>query len=467
MPSFDFTGGSLPSGVSVTRASTATLFDSTGKLIFAPNNLIFPSQDQSGWTKNNATISGPTVSDPFGGNTACTFTAPVGNGEIYTSIANTYPNTISSIWMRRRTGSGVVNIRGANNGGWISVPVTSTWTRFDNASGGTATGAAALIDLQIITSGDAIDICGAQIEAVTYETAPRAYNQTVAAPYHGPRFDYNPSTLALRGLLIEAGSTNLCLQSKAFDATYWATGSVTKTANAATFPDGTTTMCKLAANTGVAGHRIESGNIATVPGKTYTVSAFFQPAGFTFVAFHLYDAVGPGFHGYLFSLTTGLITQTYGTPSSYTVQNCGGGIYRFSVTKLFTGTTTSLEIWPSDNGTDYNATTGNGVNGIYGGGGQCEFGSSPSSFFPTTAAMAARADEALVLNWTGQSVPDGACFSRITYDDLSTSIVPGTIASGVQTIAATSLARATVRRIDYMLAPTPTPNRRVTLIDNA
>ena len=56
-----------------------------------------------------------------------------------------------------------------------------------------------------------------------------------------PRFDYDPATLAPRGLLIEEQRTNLLLRSEEFDNASWAKTNATITVNATTAPDGTTT----------------------------------------------------------------------------------------------------------------------------------------------------------------------------------------------------------------------------------
>lgn len=57
-----------------------------------------------------------------------------------------------------------------------------------------------------------------------------------------PRFDYNPSTLAPLGLLVEEQRTNLCLYSEDLSNAAWAKGAgVSATYNTTTAPDGTTT----------------------------------------------------------------------------------------------------------------------------------------------------------------------------------------------------------------------------------
>jgi hypothetical protein len=55
-----------------------------------------------------------------------------------------------------------------------------------------------------------------------------------------PRFDYDPSTLAARGLLIEEQRTNLCVYSEDFSNAAWNKGSgFTLLSNSVTSPDGT------------------------------------------------------------------------------------------------------------------------------------------------------------------------------------------------------------------------------------
>ena len=56
-----------------------------------------------------------------------------------------------------------------------------------------------------------------------------------------PRFDYDPSTLACRGLLIEESRSNAILYSEDFSNGNWAKTGVTIGSNAVVAPDGNTT----------------------------------------------------------------------------------------------------------------------------------------------------------------------------------------------------------------------------------
>lgn len=85
-------------------------------------------------------------------------------------------------------------------------------------------------------------------------TVTRALNTATAINSSGfiavvnanlPRFDYNPVTLACKGLLIEEARTNILTYSEQFDNAAWAKLNVTVSANNTTSPDGTLNAEKL------------------------------------------------------------------------------------------------------------------------------------------------------------------------------------------------------------------------------
>jgi hypothetical protein len=71
--SLDFLGAtSLDSGITFSRGSQATLFDSTGTLVYAKHNLLLQSQEFNNvaWTKSNTTVTQDASVAPNGGITA-------------------------------------------------------------------------------------------------------------------------------------------------------------------------------------------------------------------------------------------------------------------------------------------------------------------------------------------------------------------------------------------------------------
>ena len=97
-----------------------------------------------------------------------------------------------------------------------------------------------------------------------------------SAAIDDPRLDYDPATLAARGLLIEEQRTNLATYSAALDdALGWAPQSgLTVTANAITSPDGTLSAERLASN-GISQGFLDK-TFAITSGTTYTFSCFFK-----------------------------------------------------------------------------------------------------------------------------------------------------------------------------------------------
>lgn len=126
-------------------------------LLTAPNDFT-----NAAWTRSNMTAA-TGVAGPDGANSATTLTATAGAAEIRQARTVAAGASTSSIFIRRRTGSGAVSIRNAANTAWLPLDLTSAWTRVAN-DGGT-TGTSALLGIQIATAGNAIDVCYAQLEA--------------------------------------------------------------------------------------------------------------------------------------------------------------------------------------------------------------------------------------------------------------------------------------------------------------
>jgi hypothetical protein len=114
-------------------------------------------------------------------------------------------------------------------------------------------------------------------------TVTRALNTATAINSSGfvavvnadlPRFDYDPVTLAPKGLLIEEARTNVILQSNTFTSATWtkinggAGSAPVITANAGTSPDGTNNAYRLQANAGGT-----TGSDFSVMRQTFTSAA--------------------------------------------------------------------------------------------------------------------------------------------------------------------------------------------------
>jgi hypothetical protein len=261
-------GAVIAWGAQVELGSTATTYNPAT----VKNLLGFTETfDNAAWTKSNASISATKVDDIYGQLFAQKITASAGNATIlssYTAVAST-PYTFS-VYLKRDTGTGNIDIT-ADGTTWVTKTLTTEFQRFDVTASPTA--GTKTPGIRIATSGNAVIAFGAQLSD-SASVDPYVY-QPVAAPtstaYYGPRFDYDPVTLAPKGLLIEEQRTQLLLNSS-LAGTSLATQNVTVAAVAHTlsfYGTGTVTL----SGTSTAGPLVGSGSYPTRSTLTFTPTA--------------------------------------------------------------------------------------------------------------------------------------------------------------------------------------------------
>lgn len=225
------------------------------------------------------------------------------------------------------------------------------------------------------------------------------------AAINAPRFDYNPSTLAARGLLIEEQRTNLLTYSEQFDNAAWTKSNASITADAATSPAGTATADKLVEDTATSSHFVRQ-NATGVVGTSYTSTVFVKAAERTAGVLVHFD--GAVFCGVSINLSTGVLSSppvdlgVTDALATATVQNCGNGWYRVSVTRTQAVTTTIQTRIVTQNGAN-GLYTGNGTSGLYVWGAQLEAGAFPTSYIPTVAATVTRSADIASMTGTNFS----------------------------------------------------------------
>ena len=256
-------------------------------------------------------------------------------------------------------------------------------------------------------------------------TFTRTTNATNPATYVGsdgliksatnnqPRFDYNPTTLVCKGLLIEEQRTNLLQRSEEFDDAYWTKTNATVTANTAVAPGGTLTADKLVA-TAVSGRHVAFRNIATSASNAFTVSCYAKAGEYGFLALSVMQGSNSSGILYTFNLTDGTATQRavggYSGVSAQS-QSVGNGWWRCSITFTNAGATADyVIIAPSPSATpSFDASyvtasyTGDGYSGIYIWGAQLEAGAFATSYIPTTTAALTRNADVAVMTGTNFS----------------------------------------------------------------
>ena len=226
------------------------------------------------------------------------------------------------------------------------------------------------------------------------------------AAINAPRFDYDPVTLAPKGLLIEEQRVNLLRYSEQFDNVLWGKANVTIAANVETSPDGTLNADKLV-DTAINGEHYAEQSVTVVSGSSYTFSMYVKADGRDQISLRYTGGilwVGGSSPQIVFSLLTETITIVSGgaaiTASS--LIPVGGGWYRCSMTATVAmpGTAGS-RIQLYKNGTAI--YTGDGVSGAYLFGAQTETGPFPTSYIPTVASQVTRSADAATMTGTNFS----------------------------------------------------------------
>lgn len=426
-------GPTLDPRVTFSRASNATLTNSQGQIAYAPHNLLTYSEqfDNAIWNKVAGTVTANATTAPDGTTTADAFieNTATANHNIYylTSLAvSTYTysffakaNGRTQVQVEQEsggnsrftlTGAGTAVALGANT---VSIQsVGNGWYRCSTTFTSTGTFGIYTILYNGATSYTGDGTSGVFLWGAQLNIGPlQPYYVTTASAYQGPRFDYDPVSLAARGLLIEEQRTNLLTYSEQFDNAAWAKADVTVTANAVVAPDGTLsadTVIPNATNTGT--HRIFQN--ATLTATAYTYSVYAKAAGYNFLVLQT------DLSGYVeFNLSTGVVSATSGVNYTASITSVGSGWYRCAIT--FTGTAASYAmynyVYPA---TGVASFSGNGTSGIYLWGAQLEAGAFATSYIPTAAAQVTRAADIASMTGTNLSswfnATEGTLFAEAT-----------------------------------------------------
>ena len=411
----DFLTPPLDPRITFSRGSNATLVDATGKITYAPANLLLYSQSlaTSPWENGIAgTGVTPTVTDnagvaPDGTTTATRIQLSLGGGNSAADLSRRrQPATVQavshifSVWIRSTDGTSSYNIHLQDViNATRNITVTGTWTRYDASAVSPGTLSYLSVGLrggQAPANSNTADILvwGAQLEPVTYQTTPSTYVATTASAYYGPRFDYDPVTLAPKGLLIEEQRTNLALYSQQFDDASWIKSSATVTANTTVSPDGTTnadTATTTAANGAVQTTQAIAANTAT-----YTATVYVKYlSGSTTVRLRLALTGGTAVAKFVsINASTGAFVAG---DANYTITNAGNGWFRVSAdaTNNSTNTSAAFQIFTTNDTVSTNAIF------IYGA--QLEAGSFATSYIPTVASTVTRSADVATMTGTNFS----------------------------------------------------------------
>lgn len=397
--------------ITFTRASSATFTGSNGLIQTTPQskNLLLWTEafDNAAWTKGSGGAgSVPVVTAnagiaPDGSTTAdrvqfnCVGST-VSDRSLLSNAATVLNTTAyaGSVYVKAFSASEVgkqlrVVVENVSTGQIITL--TDAWQRVTLTGTSIATTATLLLETRgTLTANTTADVLvwGAQLEVGSTATD---YTKNDGGLFP-PRFDYDPVTLAAKGLLIEEQRTNLLTYSEYFDNAAWTKGGATISADSASSPDGNNNADRLVEDTSTGDHRTFQGASFT-SGTAYTFSVYAKASGRNLL--QLANTMAGGFTS-TFDLTAGTITNT--SSGTATITNAGNGWYRCSVsnTSGFTGVSNN-QIRLVDTGTN-TSYTGNGTSGAFIWGAQLEAGSFATSYIPTVASQVTRSADVASVN---------------------------------------------------------------------
>lgn len=231
------------------------------------------------------------------------------------------------------------------------------------------------------------------------------YVTTAAA--NTPRFDYDPVTLAPRGVLIEGSAINYMLESKTLVG-YNNSGMVSITSGSETDPEGTANAARqVYASSGGTYHGYYR-NTSAGTNTTITVSIWAKARNYTYL---FLSELGSGTAAVRFDLSSGAISNNLGagyvsakaTPFPNGWWRCEMVVNVTASTAynwMFAGVPVGATL--NQYGAQYTGT-GNAADGIYCYGFQVEAGSGASSYIPTTTSTVTRNPDSCLLSGTNFS----------------------------------------------------------------
>jgi hypothetical protein len=212
-----------------------------------------------------------------------------------------------------------------------------------------------------------------------------------------PRFDFDPVTLACKGLLIEENRSNIVLQSNTLTTT-WSGVRASATLVTVTTPDGAASGYKIIEDTQTGGHFLRQTGTFSV--GTYTYSVYLKAAERTWARLQI---GGTTFGIADFDLGNGVVGTTVTAGFTRTITNAGNGWYRCTITGSASALATNIcAIFTllGDNNASYTGVDGFG---IYAYGAQLEAGAFATSYIPTEASQVTRTADVATMTGTNFS----------------------------------------------------------------
>lgn len=237
-----------------------------------------------------------------------------------------------------------------------------------------------------------------------------------SVPAGQPRFDYDPITKVLKGLLVEEQRTNLAAMSEQLGS--WTNYFVASKRSEIVSPSGILNATKVTPSSDPTWHQLRGNVFSVTAGNNYTTSVFAKKGENDIVRVTIENAtLFPSNSAGVFNLSTGTVVSGAGA----NIQDVGNGWYRCSVTSLCAVTGTTIPAL----GVGSSTSVGDGVSGLHFWGAQVEMGIFATSYIPTEATFTSRASTATYFDKNGVMKLAGVNIPRDnTYEYIDDRLVP-------------------------------------------
>ena len=399
--------------ITATRAGTATYTDASGNIQTASSNTVrvdHPQGEQltptkyqhvgytdfsSGWgtvriadTTGSGHMGQPSqILTATGGFARFTDTTQTSVGADYTL----------SFFIRRISGSGTVNFRteSSADGSSQAMPsITSEWQFVSVSVLGRATTGNVAFGVELVTSGDSVEIAMPQVEEGT--TASDFVENTTGSPKYFAAATYAPRVPMM---LIEPAASNLVVNSEDFSQDVTLSNCTVQ--SGFTAPDASSNAYKLIEdNTNSLKLFRANNNTNTTASTSYSSSIFVKAGERTKVRIYGYHLTNQFFAvDYDLISNSALGTVTFNTQvDGHSIEDCGNGWKRITVTGQ-KASTYSWDVGVSPLDDSGNVTyQGDGTSGVYIWGAQLEEGTVATSYIPTSGSTVTRAADDLVID---------------------------------------------------------------------
>ncbi len=216
--------------------------------------------------------------------------------------------------------------------------------------------------------------------ALNTATCINSSGYIAAVSANNPRFDYNPFTLACKGLLIEESRQNGIFPSEDFSG--YLLAATTVSTNQTSAPDNAVTADKILETSADNYHNVGQ-SLTAVDGQVYTLSVYAKKAERDVLIIYE-DTTAPYA---FFNLSTGTVTNV--SDGTARIEPAPNGFYRCSLTYTQVGTSGRLRFGISTGFPNF-TYVGDPAKGLFMWGAQWEAGAFPTSYIPTTSASATR-----------------------------------------------------------------------------